>query len=107
MPILNEEEPEEPDEPREPGTDVPTLSAPVVSAVSSGGREYEYRTELLTLDQVTDGRTLADQLTAASADGWDLVEIVDAGERRALLLRKPKRKEQDRRPVGFARSRPS
>ena len=49
-----------------------------------------------------DGTTLADRLTRASADGWDLVEIIGAGERHAILLRKAKRPERPGRPVGFA-----
>jgi hypothetical protein len=98
MPIRAEEEPDEPDEP-EPGSAMTT--SPTIPAVSTGARQYEYRVDLLTVAQVSDGKTLAERLTAASSDGWDLVEIVDAGEQRAVLLRRPKRSERDRRPVGF------
>lgn len=66
-----------------------------------GGRDYEYRTELLTSEQVIDGTTLATHLTKASADGWDLVDIIGAGERHAILLRRLKRPERNARQVGF------
>ncbi|HXM57038.1 MAG TPA: hypothetical protein VOB72_16680 [Candidatus Dormibacteraeota bacterium] len=67
-----------------------------------GSREYEYRTELLTAAQVTDGTTLATQLTKASSDGWDLVDIINAGDRHAILLRRLKKPERNARQVGFA-----
>jgi len=65
-------------------------------------REYEYRTDLLTAAEVTDGTTLAAQLTGASKDGWDLVDIINAGDRHAVLLRRLKRPERNARQVGFA-----
>jgi hypothetical protein len=67
-----------------------------------GTREFEFRTELITAEQVTDGATLAGQLTKASADGWDLVDIINAGERHAILLRRLKKSERTARQVGFA-----
>jgi hypothetical protein len=51
---------------------------------------------------VTDGTTLAAQLTGASKDGWDLVDIINAGDRHAVLLRRLKRPERNARQVGFA-----
>jgi hypothetical protein len=101
MRIHAEEEPEEPDEPDEPGNSVATSPLPVV-APPGGAREYEFKVELLTLEQVTDAKTLPDILNKASADGWDLYEVIDAGERRALLLRRPKRNQREARRVGFA-----
>ena len=96
-----EEEPEEPDE-DEPAA--PTATGGLVPTVApDGGREFEYRTELVTAEQVMDGTTLAERLTKASADGWDLVDIIGAGDRHAILLRKAKRPERPGRPVGFAR----
>src|SRR5438105_566665 len=71
-----------------------------------GERQFEYRTELLTAEQVTDGTTLAAQLTKASAEGWDLVDIVNAGDRHAILLRQLKRRERSARQVGFAPPQP-
>jgi hypothetical protein len=94
---------EEPDPEEDPGEDAPDATArtPLVPAVASGGREFEYRTELVTAVQVVDGSTLAEQLTQASADGWDLVEIIPAGDRHAILLRRPKGQDREARPVGF------
>ena len=65
-------------------------------------REYEYRTDLVTSAEVTDGSTLPGLLTKASADGWDLVDIINAGDRHAVLLRRLKRSERNARQVGFA-----
>ena len=64
-----------------------------------GEREFEYRTEVLSLEQVLDGKTLGARLTAASAEGWHLVDIVDAGDRRVLVLRKLKKSERVARSV--------
>ena len=98
-----EEEPE-PDEP-EPD-DEPSAARSVASMVptvgGSGSREYEYQTELLSIAQLTDGKTLAERLSKASIDGWDLVDILDGGDQRVVLLRKPKRPKTESRPVGFA-----
>jgi hypothetical protein len=96
-----EEEPEPDEEPDEtpaataPGTLVPSVTG------GDGGREFEYRTELVTAAQITDGNTLAEQLTKASTDGWDLVDIVNAGERHAILLRRAKKPSAGSRLVGF------
>ncbi len=95
-----EEEPE-PDEEPEPQGPVATATGPSVPAVPDGGREFEYRTELVTAAEVLDGKTLADQLTKASADGWDLVEIISAGDRHAILLRRGKRPSRQMGPAGF------
>ena len=95
-----EEEPEPDEEPDERPAAAPAPGGHVPS-VADGGREHEYRTDLLTADDVVDGRTLADQLTRASADGWDLVDIISAGDRYAILLRRVKRPERNARPVGF------
>ncbi|TMC14505.1 MAG: hypothetical protein E6J29_02900 [Chloroflexi bacterium] len=97
----------EPDEdPEYEPEDIPaaptTLSAGAPAANGYGEREFEYRTEALSLEQVLDGKTLGERLTTASADGWQLVDIVDAGDRRVLVLRKQKKAERVRRSVGFA-----
>jgi hypothetical protein len=68
----------------------------------SSDRDWEFKTQTLELAQVTDGKTLAEALTEAAADGWHLATIVDAGDRRVLLLRRPKRPERKQRKVGFA-----
>jgi hypothetical protein len=97
-----EEEPEPDEEPDEEPASVATAPGASLAAVSSdGGREFEYRTDLVTVEQVVDGTTLAGQLTKASADGWDLVDIINAGDRHAVLLRRAKRPERNARPVGF------
>ena len=96
-----EPEPDEPEPDEEPGS-ARSGSAMVPTVGGSGSREYEYRTELLSVVQLTDGTTLSDKLGKASADGWDLVDILDGGDQRVLLLRKPKRPKTESRPVGFA-----
>jgi len=96
--VRSEEEPDE-DEPERDGS---RPAGPMVPTVAGAGCEWEYRSELLTLAQVTDGETLAKRLTAASAEGWDLFEVVDAGDKRALLLRRPKQSRGQPRRVGFA-----
>jgi hypothetical protein len=101
MRLRSEEEPEPDEDPGEApaATAVPT---PVVPAVAAEGREHEYRTELLTAAEVLDGSTLAERLTAASAEGWDLVDVIPAGDRHAVLLRRQKPPQRGPRPVGFA-----
>ncbi len=101
-PIIVPEPDEDPDEPdAEPAA---AATATIVPRVDAGAveREYEYRVDVVTVAQVLDG-TLADRLSEASHDEWNLVDIIDAGEKKALLMRKRKQKESARRPVGFAR----
>src|ERR671935_3159979 len=100
MRIRAEEEPDDPDEPDEPGSATAT-AGPMVPSVAPGGREFEYRVEVVSLEQVTDGKTLPERLTKASADGWDLYEVIDAGDRRAPLLRRPQKKPRRSRPRGL------
>ena len=101
MRLRSEEEPE-PDE--DPGEEPPAgvATAPLVPSVASDGREFVYRTELLSAAQVTDGITLADRLTAASAEGWDLVDVIPAGDSHTVLLRRVKEPQRESRQVGFA-----
>ncbi len=101
-PIIVPEPDEDPDEPDgEPAAAATATIVPRVDA-GAGEREYEYRVDVVTVAQVLDG-TLADRLSEASHDEWNLVDIIDAGEKKALLMRKRKQKESARRPVGFAR----
>jgi hypothetical protein len=95
-----EEEPEEPDEPDEPAAT--TSAAPVIPSVAPGGREYEFKLDLLTLEQVKDGKSLPDMLAKASTEGWDLYDVIDAGDKRGVLLRRPKKNANEPRRVGFA-----
>ena len=97
-----EEEPEPDEEPDETPAAVATAPGAQLPSVADGGREHEYRTDLLSAAEVVDGATLAGQLTKASADGWDLVDIINAGDRYAVLLRRAKRPERSVRPVGFS-----
>ena len=101
MPIHDEEDPDdEPDEPEQPADGaVPTSHVP---SVGMPAREWEYSTEVLTLAQVVDGTTLVKVLQAAAADGWELAEVVDGGEKRVLLMRRSKRSSRESRRVGFA-----
>ena len=93
---------EEPDE--EPEEEPSNASQAVATAVPSLGfpsREYEFRTDVITVAELADGSTLATRLTAASKDGWDFVQVVEAGDQRFLLLRRARRSEKQARPVGF------
>src|SRR2546423_14928936 len=101
-----EEEPEPDEDPDESPPVATAAPAGTIPSVADGGREYEYRTEIVTAAQVVDGSTLAGQLTKASTDGWDLVDIVNAGDSHAILLRRVKRTERNARPVGFTPTRP-
>jgi hypothetical protein len=97
----------EPDEdPEYEPEDIPaaptTLTAGPSHANGLGDREFEYRIEVLSLEQLTDGKTLPDRLAAASSDGWHYVDVVDAGASRVVLLRRAKKTERERRSVGFA-----
>ena len=96
-----EEEPEPDEEPDETPGAVATAPGAQIPSVADAGREHEYRTDLLTAAEVIDGKTLAALLTKASGDGWDLVDIISAGDHYAVLLRRPKRPERNARPVGF------
>ena len=100
---------EEEPEPEEPEEEPERAAAPgrmVPSVASDGGREFEYRTELVSEQQVLDGTTLAERLTKASTDGWDLVDIIGAGSGHTILLRRARRSERSARPVGFTVPRP-
>ena len=113
MRLRSDEEPDpiivpEPDEPDEPEPEVEPVAAggapALVPAVATTiEREYEYRVEVLGNAQILDGKTLPDLLSTASHDEWHLVEIIDTGENKAVLLRKRKEPKPERRPVGFMR----
>jgi len=103
VPTHLEEEPDEPDEPDQPTPG--DGAAPAVRNIPSVGlptRDWEYSTKVMTVAQVVDGKTLVAILKDASADGWELAEVVDGGEKRVLLMRRPKRSTQEARRVGFA-----
>jgi hypothetical protein len=96
-----DEDPDEPDEPEQPGDGSATATRPMLS-VGLPNREWEYSTQVLTVAQVVDGTTLARLLKEAGADGWELTDVIDGGEKRVLLMRRPKRSERESRRVGFA-----
>lgn len=96
-----EPEPDEEPEPEEEPVAPPPGSSLVPAVPGAGGREFEYRTELLTQAELADGKTLAEKLTKASADGWDLVDVIHAGDQHVILLRQPKKTSREARPVGF------
>ncbi len=100
MRVQSEEEPdEEPDEPEEEPEARATASTMPIYGL--GGREFEFRTEAITLPELTDGHTLAERLTAASGDGWDYVETIPTGSDPVLLYRRTKRQAREARKVGF------
>jgi hypothetical protein len=108
MPPRLEEDPDEPDEPDQPGPpgDGAIASSPIPS-VGLPIREWEFATRVLTVAQVVDGSSLVKVLKEAGADGWELAEVVDGGEKRVLLMRRPKRSAQEARRVGFAPPKPN
>ena len=96
-----DEDPDEPEQPAQPdgargiaGSLVPTVGLP--------NRDWEYSTKVLTVAQVADGVTVVKVLTEAGADGWELASVLDGGEKRVILLRRPKRTARESRRVGFA-----
>ncbi len=102
--IRFEEEPdEEPDEPAHPGPDgARGTAAGVVPSVGLPSRDWEYSTKVLTLGQIADGVTVVKTLHEAGADGWELASVLDGGDKRVILMRRPKRSARESRRVGFA-----
>lgn len=96
---IPEEEPDE--EPEEEPSTAGTAVATAVPGLGFPNREFEFRTDELSLAELADGATLAARLGEASKDGWDFVQVIDAGDRRLVLLRRAKRAEKQGRPVGF------
>jgi hypothetical protein len=95
-----DEEPEEPETEPEPSSST-TSPAVVVASPASQGVAFDYRTEVLTAAQVLDGTTLPEKLATESADGWDLVDLVQAQDKHVVILRKPKKPDRAERRVGF------
>ena len=105
--VLDPEQlPEEPDEDPDLDPDEEPIQAlsqgPTTTMGGGGDRDWEYRTEVLSLGQVADGTTLVEKLTGAATENWHLVEVIDAGESRVLLLRRTRKSPKERRSVGFA-----
>lgn len=102
---MRAEEIPEPDEPEEEPEEEPgQAGAAVATALNVGmaAREFEFKTDEIPLEKIADGTTLAEALTEASKDGWDFMQLVDAGgDRRLMLFRRAKRAERKGHPVGF------
>ncbi len=96
-----DDEPDEPDEPNHPGHGAPTTTN-VLPTVGLPVREWEFSTQVLTVAQVVDGVTLVKLLKEAGTDGWELTDVIDGGDKRVLLMRRPKRSARESRRVGFA-----
>jgi hypothetical protein len=95
-----EEEPGEPEEPeQEPSAPAAATLIPTVGGAPPP--EFQFRTEVLTGQQIADRKTLAELLGKESKDGWNLVDIIEADGSFTVLLRKPKDAERTHRPVGF------
>jgi len=105
MDLRFEEDPdEEPDEPAEPAypDGARSAAAGLVPAVGLPSRDWEFSTKVITVAQVADGSTLVKVLHDAASDGWDLAGVIDGGDKRVILLRRPKRSTRETRRVGFA-----
>ena len=100
---LEEDPDEEPDEPAPAQPDgARGTVAGMIPAVGMPNREWEFATRVLSVAQVADGVTLVKTLHEAGADGWELASVVDGGDKRVILMRRPKRTARESRRVGFA-----
>ena len=104
MRARSEEEPEDPDEPEGPGGPDNGAAAPtrMVPSVGLPGRDWEFSTRVLTTAEVADGTSLVKVLAESGTDGWELAQVIDGGDKRVILLRRPKRPQREARRVGFA-----
>jgi hypothetical protein len=104
MHLRFEEEPdEEPDEPQPAQPDgARSPAAGLVPSVGLPSRDWEYSTKVVTVAQLADGVTVVKVLQEAGADGWELTSVLDGGEKRVILMRRPKRTARETRRVGFA-----
>src|ERR1700704_6025513 len=100
-PHLEEDPDDDPDEPEQPAPGDGAVASHIPS-VGIPSREWEDATKVLTVAQVVDGTSLVKVLKEAAGDGWELAEVVDGGEKRVLLLRRPKRSSRETRRVGVA-----
>jgi hypothetical protein len=103
MGFRSEEDPdEEPEEqPNHPGHGAASGTG-ILPNVGLPLREWEFSTQVLTVAQLIDGVTLVKLLKEAGIDGWELTDVIDGGEKRVLLMRRPKRSSVESRRVGFA-----
>ena len=96
-----EDEPDEPTQPAQPDGARGTATG-VVPSVGLPSRDWEYSTKVLTVAQLADGVTVVKVLHEAAAEGWELASVLDGGEKRVILMRRPKRAALESRRVGFA-----
>ena len=101
-----DEDPDEPERPSQPDGARGTATG-LIPSVGLPGREWEYSTKVLTVAQVADGVTVVKVLHEAGADGWELASVIDGGEKRVILMRRPKRSARESRRVGFAPPKPN
>ena len=101
---MEEDPDEEPDEPAQPASPdgARVAASGLVPAVGLPSRDWEFSTRVLSVAQVADGVTLVKVIQDAAADGWDLASVIDGGEKRVILMRRPKRSARESRRVGFA-----
>jgi hypothetical protein len=98
-----EEDPdEEPDEPAPAAPDGARAGTGLVPSVGLPSREWEYSTRVVSVAQVADGATVVNILHEAGTDGWELATVLDGGDKRVILMRRPKRSARESRRVGFA-----
>ena len=95
-----DEEPEEPGRPQAP--DGARAGSGLLPAVGMPSREWEFATRVLSVAQVVDGVTLVKVIQEAAVDGWDMASVIDGGDKRVILMRRPKRAARESRRVGFA-----
>ena len=104
MNLRFEEEPDE--EPEEPQPAQPDgargVAAGLVPSVGVPSRDWEYSTKVVTVAQLADGVTVVKVLHDAGSEGWELASVLDGGEKRVILMRRPKRAARETRRVGFA-----
>lgn len=102
-PRFEEDPEEEPDEPSGPQPDGARGTATgILPSVGYPSRDWEYSTKVVSVAQLADGVTVVKVLNEAGADGWELASVLDGGEKRVILMRRPKRSARESRRVGFA-----
>jgi hypothetical protein len=101
-----DEEPDEPGQPAQPDG-ARGVATGLVPSVGLPSREWEYSAKVLSVAQVADGVTVVKVLHEAGADGWELASVIDGGEKRVILMRRPKRSARESRRVGFAPPKPN
>lgn len=74
----------------------------MVPTVGLPGRDWEFSTQVMSVAEIADGTTLVKILKDSGADGWELAQVIDGGDKRVLLMRRPKRPSREARRVGFA-----